>query len=289
MQKRWLFFIIGVLLLVSLATAVLGLSSNASSNPLDPDGDGLTNAEEQALAAIYGSPTNPNVADTDGDLFSDKEEVDQHTNPIDPADYPKPFGTLFMLGSLLLVFGAGVVVLVFFVHRHHLSSMSAAPRSAFDHQRLYKPSLQPASFRQASSFGWLMKPDLYEQTMQFPLRQQSSFIASFSVHASSLPRRQRLQPWVASVKPQSQRTASPHAAPPRPVSSHRPALHQHPHLHHAQLNQGYISMEELQHRMPHQKRVQTRVENILRKNKRLKKKLSGEVLKDLERMSGRSS
>ena len=42
----------------------------------DPDGDGLTNAQETALG------TNPNVADTDGDGYSDGVEVRTGTDPL---------------------------------------------------------------------------------------------------------------------------------------------------------------------------------------------------------------
>lgn len=49
----------------------------------DPDGDGLTNYEE---LVTYG--TNPNVADTDGDGFSDGYEVHHGTLPKDPASRP---------------------------------------------------------------------------------------------------------------------------------------------------------------------------------------------------------
>ena len=49
----------------------------------DPDADGLTNYEE---IVTYG--TLPNVADTDGDGFSDGYEVHHGTLPKDPASRP---------------------------------------------------------------------------------------------------------------------------------------------------------------------------------------------------------
>ncbi|MGC4013097.1 MAG: hypothetical protein QM755_01065 [Luteolibacter sp.] len=55
---------------------------NAADANLDPDGDGLTNAEE----ARYG--TNPRKADTDEDGMPDKWEIQQGFNPTDPSDGP---------------------------------------------------------------------------------------------------------------------------------------------------------------------------------------------------------
>jgi hypothetical protein len=55
----------------------------------DPDGDGLTNAEEEQ----HG--TNPFAADSDGDGVSDGDEVNQGSNPNDPNDsQPPPNGTV---------------------------------------------------------------------------------------------------------------------------------------------------------------------------------------------------
>lgn len=55
----------------------------------DPDNDGLTNAEESALA------TNPNNPDTDGDGVDDNTENNQGSNPNDPNDsQPPPSGTV---------------------------------------------------------------------------------------------------------------------------------------------------------------------------------------------------
>lgn len=50
----------------------------------DEDGDGLTNAEEEALG------TNPENSDSDGDGYTDKDEVDAGTDPLDDQSVPKP-------------------------------------------------------------------------------------------------------------------------------------------------------------------------------------------------------
>ena len=66
------------------------LAGPANQNPnADPDGDGLTNAEEEQLG------TNPNNVDTDGDGVNDGDEDDQGSSPNDPNDnQPPPNGTV---------------------------------------------------------------------------------------------------------------------------------------------------------------------------------------------------
>jgi hypothetical protein len=66
------------------------LAGPANQNPnADPDGDGLTNAEEEQLG------TDPNNIDTDGDGVNDGDEDDQGSNPNDPNDnQPPPNGTV---------------------------------------------------------------------------------------------------------------------------------------------------------------------------------------------------
>lgn len=58
--------------------------NNASlpSTNSDREGDGLTNWEE------YLNGTDPNIADTDGDLITDKAEVDYGSNPLDILNKP---------------------------------------------------------------------------------------------------------------------------------------------------------------------------------------------------------
>lgn len=68
----------------------------------DPDKDGLTNLEE------YGYNTNPTKWDTDGDGYSDKEEIDKETDPLDPSSHPKGGFLKYLFVMLgLAVLGAG--------------------------------------------------------------------------------------------------------------------------------------------------------------------------------------
>ncbi|MFB3787507.1 MAG: C25 family cysteine peptidase [bacterium] len=53
-----------------------------SDDKEDPDGDTLTNLQEQTAG------TDPWKKDTDGDGFDDNVELTQHTNPNDPGNYP---------------------------------------------------------------------------------------------------------------------------------------------------------------------------------------------------------
>jgi len=58
----------------------------------------------------YGSSTDPNLADTDNDGFSDKEEMDRQTSPVDPEDFPKSNLRnilMFTLGIAVLLSGFG--------------------------------------------------------------------------------------------------------------------------------------------------------------------------------------
>ena len=73
---------------------------------LDPDKDGLTNLEEFNVQKTYEKSTDPNLADTDNDGFSDKEEIDRQTSPVDPEDFPKPN----LRNILILTFGIAVLL-----------------------------------------------------------------------------------------------------------------------------------------------------------------------------------
>jgi len=68
----------------------------------DPDKDGLTNLDE------YRYNTNPVKADTDGDGYNDKDEIDNGTDPLDPSSHPRGgFLKYLLIGLGLIVLGVG--------------------------------------------------------------------------------------------------------------------------------------------------------------------------------------
>ena len=87
-----------------LAFTALGLLL-AACGSADPDGDGLTNAEEAELGTdpnnadtdgdglddyteVNETGTDPTVADTDGDGYDDGDEWEDNTDPLDDVDHP---------------------------------------------------------------------------------------------------------------------------------------------------------------------------------------------------------
>jgi len=76
---------------------------------MDSDGDGLNNLEE------YSYGTNPNNVHSDADKYTDKEEIDAGTDPLDPNSYPKSKSSfwsilLLVIGILILMGGSGYLV-----------------------------------------------------------------------------------------------------------------------------------------------------------------------------------
>lgn len=67
--------------LLITAALLTGCAADVEIN-VDPDDDGLTDAEEAELG------TDLVVADSDGDGFDDGAEVEQNTNPLDALDKP---------------------------------------------------------------------------------------------------------------------------------------------------------------------------------------------------------
>jgi hypothetical protein len=74
-------------------TANCQLNKSGCFNIEDSDGDGLTD-DVETNTGVYVSPsdtgTDPNNPDTDGDGFSDGDEVNQGTDPNNPDDHPQP-------------------------------------------------------------------------------------------------------------------------------------------------------------------------------------------------------
>lgn len=86
----------------------------------DPDHDGLTIAQERDVKLIWGNSTNPYKADTDGDGFSDKYELEKGTNPLDRADYPQDFWVLIIAILVVLVFFIIIMILIYAFHDFHV-------------------------------------------------------------------------------------------------------------------------------------------------------------------------
>ncbi|NPD90706.1 MAG: hypothetical protein HGN29_18500, partial [Asgard group archaeon] len=88
---------------------------------LDTDDDGLTNVEE---VDTYGTDYDNN--DTDGDGYSDGDEVGNSTDPLDPLDHPTPvetspgwFSTAMGIGDLALIAITIAVIVKFNKKRKH--------------------------------------------------------------------------------------------------------------------------------------------------------------------------
>jgi len=116
----------------------------------DIDLDGLTNKREFALG------TNPLKADTDGDGYSDLEEVEAKTSPIDPNS--KPGGGL--LGKLLLVLVIIIVaVVVYFGYTYYKKGIAPAKAPPIPEEPLHpvaprrgRPAASPPSITPHARF-----------------------------------------------------------------------------------------------------------------------------------------
>ncbi|MFX0097974.1 MAG: hypothetical protein ACFFCS_00215 [Candidatus Hodarchaeota archaeon] len=70
----------------------------------DEDGDGLNNTQE-----VDGFGTDPFNPDTDSDGWTDKAEIDKHTDPLDPSSYPEEsnfWSDLVKSGLIIPIVGA---------------------------------------------------------------------------------------------------------------------------------------------------------------------------------------
>ncbi|MBS3104702.1 hypothetical protein J4234_00425 [Candidatus Woesearchaeota archaeon] len=118
-----------------------GLNPNDPSDAdMDSDNDGLSNSEEFNLYKIYGKSTNPNLADSDDDKFTDKEEVDNGTSPVNPDDFPKS-----NLGKILL-FALGIAILLSGIV--YLSHKAMAKRKETKPEMRKQPGIMGVFYRQ---------------------------------------------------------------------------------------------------------------------------------------------
>ncbi|MDD5086724.1 MAG: DNRLRE domain-containing protein [Candidatus Nanoarchaeia archaeon] len=127
-----------------------GLNPEFNDANEDKDGDGLTNLEEYK----YGTdPTNP---DTDGDGYSDYDEIKIHgTNPSDPDDKPKcrwlPW--LLLIAGIILLF-AGIIYLV---QKHSKKSKKKPSKHLFMPPMPLKPRGSSIEIRRRQSMENLRK------------------------------------------------------------------------------------------------------------------------------------
>jgi len=87
----------------------------------DPDKDGLSNLQEYNYYKSTTRMIDPKLKDTDSDKYSDKDEIDEETNPVDANDFPgkiKIFPLiLLILGILLFLFGASYRTYIYYTEQ----------------------------------------------------------------------------------------------------------------------------------------------------------------------------
>ena len=166
-----------------------GLNPNDPSDAnKDPDKDGLTNLEEYDVQKTYGKGTNPNSKDTDGDGFSDKEELDKGTNPLDPEDFPKSsFGKtiLIIVGILVLISGFGYLAYSSFSKKKRERFELETPRTV---SRVTIPSSQP---RQPPIRGRVMDAritELLKKKQEEKQKEREGFLKAFVKEDAEKPK-----------------------------------------------------------------------------------------------------
>lgn len=94
----------------------------------DPDGDGLTNLEEYQYYKAYKKNISPVSADTDGDGWSDKDEIDMNFDPTNPDSHPTSKLWFFLIAIIVLL---ALLVGGYFGYRYYqqvIEQKSAPPK-----------------------------------------------------------------------------------------------------------------------------------------------------------------
>jgi hypothetical protein len=111
----------------------------------DEDKDGLSNLFE------YTKNLNPNKADTDGDGFSDKVELDKGTDPLDPKSKPKSaLGTILLI-LLLIVILAGAGYGAYYYYEKNMKKPKPHPSLRTPTTKQQIPIAKPTAKKTAST------------------------------------------------------------------------------------------------------------------------------------------
>jgi len=181
-----------------------GLNPNDPSDAqLDPDEDGLTNLEEFQTQSIFGRSTDPNKADTDGDSFADKLEIDKKTSPVDAEDFPKSS----LMKVLLFILGIGVLLSGFGYLAYRVVQKKKEEEFEFSRQRQTLRALPQTQARQIpirrSVSDVRLREALKKREEQKEIERRKIFSA-FGAEQKELPKEETKEP---SEKPELKEAA----------------------------------------------------------------------------------